>query len=98
LKATDAQGMTVIHHLVFSNDFGSFENTRLLEVLLDAGADVNAKDAIGKMALDYATARGAARLAAHLQKAMKQNDEVTEAPFDFLKRFWFGSLSIISGE
>ena len=72
LGASDVQGWTVIHHVVSPMAIGTYDNVLILKLLVDAGADINAKDKAGLAPLDYALIRGAPKLAKALQTLMEK--------------------------
>ena len=47
----DANGKTALHYVVNPLDFGSYENVKLLALLVKSGADVNIKDKQGTRSL-----------------------------------------------
>lgn len=47
----DANGKTALHYVVNPLDFGSYENVKLLTLLVKSGADVNIKDKQGTRSL-----------------------------------------------
>ncbi|KAF1323748.1 Poly glycohydrolase, partial [Globisporangium splendens] len=53
LAQTNHSGLTALHFAVKPFEFESFENVSLVRLLLDAGANIHAKDAEGRSALDY---------------------------------------------
>ncbi|KAJ3238586.1 hypothetical protein HDU81_007506 [Chytriomyces hyalinus] len=61
LKLADANGRTVIHHVVMPEDVASYENVDLFDFLVEHGAQVDTKDAEGNRPIDYAV-RSSARL------------------------------------
>ncbi|KAF1781604.1 Ankyrin repeat-containing domain [Phytophthora cactorum] len=54
LAQRNTAGLTACHMAVQPLDYGSYENTRLLGMLVRAGGDLRAKDSSGKSAIDYA--------------------------------------------
>ena len=68
VNVVDIQGWTVIHHLVCPINHGTYDNVRLLKMLVDAGAPVQRQDKAGLAPLDYALIRGAPNLAKAIQK------------------------------
>jgi hypothetical protein len=52
----DLEGKNAIHYVVNPHNYGSFENTAILDVLAtkSLGYDLNLKDKFGLMPLDYA--------------------------------------------
>lgn len=52
----DLWGKNAIHHVVSSHSYGSFENTKILEMLASSsiGFDLQLKDNYGKTPYDYA--------------------------------------------
>jgi ankyrin repeat protein/predicted DNA-binding WGR domain protein len=63
----DKQGRTIIHHVVKSLDYGSYENTEMLEFLAKH-ADINKPDASGNTPLVYAKQQQSGRLTQVLTK------------------------------
>ncbi|KAJ3408798.1 hypothetical protein HDU80_004533 [Chytriomyces hyalinus] len=61
LKLADANGRTVVHHVVMPEDVASYENVDLFDYLVQHGAAVDTKDKEGNRPIDYA-ARSSARL------------------------------------
>uniref|UniRef100_K3W5K5 Poly [ADP-ribose] polymerase n=1 Tax=Globisporangium ultimum (strain ATCC 200006 / CBS 805.95 / DAOM BR144) TaxID=431595 RepID=K3W5K5_GLOUD len=53
LAQTNHAGLTALHFAVKPFEFESYENVNLARLLLDAGANIHAKDAEGRSALDY---------------------------------------------
>ena len=68
VNAVDNQGWSVIHHLVCSLEYGSYDNNKLLYTLWASGADIRIKDKTGLTPLDYATKKGAVKLSKRLQR------------------------------
>ncbi|KAJ8578843.1 hypothetical protein ON010_g355 [Phytophthora cinnamomi] len=54
LGQRNTTGLTVCHIAVKPLDYGSYENTRLLAMLVRAGGDLRIRDASGKSVIDYA--------------------------------------------
>lgn len=54
LAQKNSAGKTACHMAVQPLHYGSYENTRLVAMLVRAGGDLNARDASGKSVLDYA--------------------------------------------
>ena len=53
-KAQDVAGKSAVHFVVNPRRFGSYENTRILVKLAEAGYDLQARDADGKEPIEYA--------------------------------------------
>uniref|UniRef100_H3HD44 Poly [ADP-ribose] polymerase n=1 Tax=Phytophthora ramorum TaxID=164328 RepID=H3HD44_PHYRM len=54
LAQQNAAGLTACHMAVQPLDYGSYENARLLAMLVRAGGDLRTRDASGKSVIDYA--------------------------------------------
>ncbi|KAE9047678.1 hypothetical protein PR002_g910 [Phytophthora rubi] len=54
LGQRNAAGLSACHMAVQPLDYGSYENTRLLAMLVRAGGDLRVRDASGKSVIDYA--------------------------------------------
>ncbi|GMF31430.1 unnamed protein product [Phytophthora lilii] len=54
LSLRNNAGLTACHMAVHPLDYGSYENTRLLAILVRAGGDLKVRDASGKTVIDYA--------------------------------------------
>ncbi|GMF49404.1 unnamed protein product [Phytophthora fragariaefolia] len=54
LEQRNSAGLTACHMAVQPFAYGSYENTRLLALLIQAGGDIRTKDNSGKSAIDYA--------------------------------------------
>jgi ankyrin repeat protein/predicted DNA-binding WGR domain protein len=54
LAQSNSAGLTPCHMAVQPLEYGSYENTRLLAMLVRAGGDLSSKDASGKSVIDYA--------------------------------------------
>ncbi|ETM99476.1 hypothetical protein PPTG_18731 [Phytophthora nicotianae INRA-310] len=54
LAQRNAAGLTACHIAVQPLEYGSYENTRLLGMLVRAGGNLRVKDSTGKSAIDYA--------------------------------------------
>ncbi|KAG7376660.1 hypothetical protein PHYPSEUDO_012946 [Phytophthora pseudosyringae] len=54
LAQRNAAGLTACHMAVQPLDYGSYENTSLLGMLVRAGGDLNTRDSAGKSVIDYA--------------------------------------------
>ncbi|KAL7686361.1 putative Poly [ADP-ribose] polymerase, ankyrin repeat-containing domain, WGR domain superfamily [Plasmopara halstedii] len=54
LAQRNSAGLSPCHIAVQPLDYGSYENTRLLFMLVQAGGDLRAKDHFGKSVIDYA--------------------------------------------
>ncbi|KAI9981476.1 hypothetical protein PInf_009228 [Phytophthora infestans] len=54
LAQRNTNGLTACHMAVQPLDYGSYENTRLLGMLVRAGGDLRVQDASGKSPIDYA--------------------------------------------
>lgn len=54
LQAADAEGRTLVHHVVNPLPFGSYENTDLLRLLARLGAPVDTRDNARRTPLQYA--------------------------------------------
>ena len=85
LKAQDQNGKTVLHHLVCSLDFGSYDNVEILKLLVTGGASLQEADDDGKLPLDYAISNGATKLVKAMQKLMGKK-----------KNEWVGSLCYLT--
>ena len=70
LDATDDEGNTAVHHLVTSLEYGTFDNTTILEILHNAGASLKLRNSDGMTPLDLALAVCAEKLAKGIQKLL----------------------------
>ncbi|XP_006818908.1 poly [ADP-ribose] polymerase tankyrase-like [Saccoglossus kowalevskii] len=73
LAAVDNQGRTVMHHIMKTCDFGTYENTDILQLLFDVGAALNVNDDKGKSPLDYALNSHSVKMATMIQKLLKSD-------------------------
>ncbi|XP_055957133.1 poly [ADP-ribose] polymerase tankyrase [Patella vulgata] len=80
VTCVDGLGWNVIHHVVASLDYGTFDNEELIYILAKAGASVTQKDKAGLSPLDHALIRGAPKSAAMIQKLMEIPEEKYEKP------------------
>jgi ankyrin repeat protein/predicted DNA-binding WGR domain protein len=90
-KAVDNTGKTIIHYVVLPNDFGSYQNIKLLK-LLSKHADVNQKDKLGRSPLSYAIENRCDTLVADLKKlGAKEPEEfaIRRAPTSLLTNVMF---------
>ena len=60
-SAIGDQGLTLLHHAAFKG------HLKVAEMLLQSGADINARNAMGRTALDIATANGQTEMAKKLR-------------------------------
>ena len=72
LNLQDINGYTLIHHVVMATDSTSYDNVRMLMILINAGASHAIKDKKGMIALEYALENGVAQLSKALQKINKK--------------------------
>ena len=66
----DADGNTAVHHCVKSSDFGSFENTEILENLHQMGFNLNVANAFGQTPLDLSLNQSSGRMGNKLMELM----------------------------
>jgi len=65
----DRNGKSPLHHCVNPLVFGSYENTEMLQKLIDHGANVNIQDQVNRPPLFYALMQDSGRMAAVLTAA-----------------------------
>ena len=70
LDATDDEGNTAVHHLVTSLEYGTFDNTSILEILYNAGASLKIRNRDDMTPLDLALAVCAVKLTRGIQKLL----------------------------
>ncbi|XP_041468095.1 poly [ADP-ribose] polymerase tankyrase-like isoform X1 [Lytechinus variegatus] len=68
LSARDSRGRTVIHHLMCTCDFGTYQNKAMLNLFHSLGVPLDTKDGEGKSPLDYALEAGSHVMAELLQR------------------------------
>jgi ankyrin repeat protein/predicted DNA-binding WGR domain protein len=90
-KSVDNTGKTVIHYVVLPNDYGSFQNVKLLK-LLAKHQDVNLQDKLGRSPLSYAIENRCENLADALRK-LKANEaeeaSIRRVPTSLLSNMMF---------
>ncbi|ETM31240.1 hypothetical protein L914_21163, partial [Phytophthora nicotianae] len=83
LAKRNTKGLTACHMAVQPLDYGSYENTRLLETLVRAGGDLYVKDSTGKTVIDYALAQRSRLVIRFLERTFPDivsvHGEVTES-------------------
>ncbi|KAG7399042.1 hypothetical protein PHYBOEH_009820 [Phytophthora boehmeriae] len=87
LAQRNASGLTACHIAVQPLDYGSYENTRLLAMLVRAGGDLRAKDSSGKTPVDYARAQQSQFMLRFLEhtfpRLVSAQPKIPEAPTVF---------------
>ncbi|EAS02069.2 WGR domain protein (macronuclear) [Tetrahymena thermophila SB210] len=68
VKHVDNQGKNAVHYVVNPVEFGSYENTEILELLHNAKIDFNVKDKDGNTAMFYALQQDSKKMAESLKK------------------------------
>jgi ankyrin repeat protein/predicted DNA-binding WGR domain protein len=78
MRTKDAQGRTLIHHVVRPREFGAYENVQLLEFLAHY-ADVNEPDNQGHPPLYYAKQQASGKMAKALLKCKARDQDMEPA-------------------
>ena len=76
-KIVDNQGRTIIHHVVKSLDYGSYENTEMLE-FLSRHADINKPDNSGLTPIAYAKLQQSGRMLETLTKLKAKDNTMSD--------------------
>ncbi|CAI5728877.1 unnamed protein product [Hyaloperonospora brassicae] len=79
LGQRNANGLTACHIAVQPLDYGSYENTNLLAMLIRAGGDLHAKDSSGQDAIDYTRSQRSCFVSRFLQRTYPEVVSMTQA-------------------
>ena len=71
INQTDKKGHSAVHYLINSSEHVSYDNVRILMLLVKAGANIKMKDKKGNTALTLALQYGVVELSKALQKLDK---------------------------
>ena len=77
VDCVDKEGKNIIHHIVKTGDFVSFENTKMMEYLGKKNI-VNKKDSSGRSPMWYAKQQGSGRMKEALLKLGAKDDSMDE--------------------
>ncbi|XP_071963816.1 poly [ADP-ribose] polymerase tankyrase-like [Antedon mediterranea] len=91
LNATDSKARNVIHHVVHSNEEGTYQNVQMLELLVSVGASLDQKDVNGKTPLDYAMNVRSTEMTAAIQTLKKVAEKNRVKP-EALKVKWSDNI------
>lgn len=58
LSAKDSRGRTIIHHMMRTCEYGTYQNEAMLKLFHELGVPLDTKDSEGKSPLDYALEAG----------------------------------------
>uniref|UniRef100_UPI001939B58C poly [ADP-ribose] polymerase tankyrase-like n=1 Tax=Styela clava TaxID=7725 RepID=UPI001939B58C len=70
LSSLDDEGRTVLHHTTRPLTYGYWENTNILQLLVEQGVPLTVRDRYNKLALDYALEEGSGKMSEALQAVM----------------------------
>ncbi|CAI5728881.1 unnamed protein product [Hyaloperonospora brassicae] len=79
LGQRNANGLTACHIAVQPLDYGSYENTSSLAMLIRAGGDLHAKDSSGQDAIDYTRSQRSCFISRFLQRTYPEVVSMTQA-------------------